>query len=427
MKIELGYGKSSINVEIEDKKILKILRQNEIERCPDEVAEVERAVSNPIGSELLGNIVKPGEKVVIITSDITRPMPSAKVLPCVVRHLLDAGIDRDDILIVLALGNHRKHTEEEKRKLVGSEIYDQIKCVDSDVNDYVLAGTSTSGTPFEVFKPVYEADRRICLGNIEYHYFAGYSGGAKAIMPGTSTKRAIQANHSKMILEDARAGKIDGNPVRKDIDEVAKFVPIDFIVNVVLDEKKNIVKAFAGDYIKAHLEGCSFLDTLYSVDIPNRADIVITTPGGYPKDINFYQAHKALDNAKHAVKDGGIIIFAAECTEGFGEDVFERWMLGMQSIDGQIEKICRHFELGGHKAAAIALVQKKAEIFMVSSFEPEIVERMFIKPFGSVGEALDRALEIKGPDAQIIIMPFGGSTLPSDSRSDNDFCTVEIK
>lgn len=414
MKIELGYGKGSISVEIEDKNILKILRQNDIECCQDEAAEVERAVSNPIGSDLLENIVKPGEKVVIITSDITRPMPSAKVLPCVVRHLMKAGIKREDILVVFALGNHRQHTEEEKRKLAGNEVYDQIRCIDSNVNDYVLAGTSSSGTPFEIFTPVFEADRRICLGNIEYHYFAGYSGGAKAIMPGTSTKRSIQENHSKMVMEAAKAGKIEGNPVRSDIDEVADFVPIDFIVNVVLDEKKHIVKAFAGDYIKAHHEGCSFLDTVYRVRIPNRADIVIATPGGYPKDINFYQAQKALDNAKHAVKDGGIIIFSAECTEGFGEEVFKRWMLEIQSIDGQIEKISRHFELGGHKAAAIALVQKKAEIFMVSNFEPEVVERMFIKPFGSVGEALERAMQIKGTDAQIIIMPFGGSTLPSE-------------
>lgn len=273
-------------------------------------------------------------------------------------------------------------------------------------------GTTTMGTPVDIFTPVAKADRRICLGNIEYHYFAGYSGGAKAIMPGVSTRAAIQSNHSAMVKAEARAGAMDDNPVRQDIEEVVDYCPIDFILNVVLDEKKKIIKAVAGHHIKAHREGCKFLDSLYKIAIPERADIVITTPGGYPKDINLYQAQKALDNAKHAVKDGGVVILLAACTEGLGEEVFERWMLNASSIDSTIDDIQKNFELGGHKAAAISLVNKKAQIYLVSDMEADFVEKLFLKPFSEVNDALDCAFKKLGKDAKVLLMPFGGSTLP---------------
>lgn len=412
MKIEFGYGKSTLDFNIDDKNVIKVLEQNCAECQPNEIGEIENALNNPIGTKMIGEIFKPGEKIVIITSDITRPMPTKKVLPVLIKRLSDAGCSLADITLVFALGNHRKHTEDERKYLIGEELYGKIKCLDSDVSDYINMGESKAGTPYEIFTPVAQADRRICLGNIEYHYFAGYSGGAKAIMPGTSTPRTIQANHSRMVLDAARAGLIDGNPVREDIDDVEDLVHIDFIINVVLDEKKRILRAFAGHHILAHREGCRYLDSLYGVEIPYRADIVITTPGGYPKDINVYQAQKALDNAKHAVKDGGIIVFVAQCPEGLGEKVFEKWINDSKSPEDTINKICTHFELGGHKAAAIALVQRKAKIFMVSDLEDKIVRKMFMTPFASIDKALRQAFKECGKDPGVIIMPFGGSTLP---------------
>lgn len=412
MDFRYGYGKGYKEFSINDENILAELRQNTVDIGLTGADEVKRAIENPIGSERLRNIVKPGEKIAIITSDITRPMPSKIVLPVVIQELEMAGVSRDDITVVFALGNHRKHTEEEKRYLVGDEIYNSIKCVDSDTGDCVHLGATKNGTPIDIFRCVAEADRRICLGNIEFHYFAGYSGGAKAIMPGVSTRDAIQANHSQMVRNEARAGALDDNPVRLDIEEVVEYVPIDFIVNVVLDEKKQIIKAVAGHHKYAHREGCEFLDNLYKVEIPEKADIVLTTPGGYPKDINLYQAQKALDNAKHAVKDGGIVILMASCAEGFGEKVFERWIMSADSPDTLINNIQQNFELGGHKAAAIALVQKKAKIFLVSDMDEELVRKMFMYPFKDVSEAIKAAFEELGHDAKILLMPYGGSTLP---------------
>ena len=412
MKIFLGFGKSKVDIEIDNSNLLGILKPNDVPVQLTGVDEVKRAMKEPIGSPRLKEIVKPGKKVVIITSDITRPMPSKIVLPVILEELFEAGVSEEDITIVFSLGSHRKHTEEEKRALVGEDIYNKIKCIDSDAKDSVHLGKSSKGTPVNIFRPVVEADFRICLGNIEYHYFAGYSGGAKAIMPGVSTRDAIQANHSRMIEDGARAGILEGNHVREDIDEVADFVPIDFILNVVLDENKNIIKAVAGHYIKAHREGCRFLDSIYKVKIPDKADIVIVSPGGYPKDINLYQAQKALDNSAHAVKDGGIIILVASCKEGLGESVFERWMLEAESSESMITKIHNKFELGGHKAAAIAMVLRKARVFLVSDMEADFVRKLFLEPYTNVKDAITCAFNQLGNNAKVLVMPYGGSTLP---------------
>ncbi len=376
------------------------------------MAEVKRALAEPIGSPRLKDIVKAGEKVVIVTSDITRPMPSYRVLPAVIDELAAAGVLLEDITVVLALGSHRPHTEDEKKTLVGDAVYTSgVQVIDSDMDRCVNLGRCNNGTPVDIFEPVASADRIVCLGNVEYHYFAGYSGGAKALMPGVSSHAAIQANHSNMVHPESRAGNLTTNPVRQDMDQITEFIKIDFIVNVVLNSKKEIVKAVAGHWKEAHRAGCAFLDTLYGIPVEKQADIVIVTPGGFPKDINLYQSQKALDNSKNAVRDGGIVILVASAKEGFGEGCFEEWML-TKTPDEMIAEIKRHFRLGGHKAAAISLVLKKAQIFFVSDWEPELARKVNFVPFASVQDAVDEALKQQGPDAGVLIMPVGGSTLP---------------
>ncbi len=416
MLVELAKGKGIEKVEVPDKNIIEVLKPNEVKVELTGMAEVERALKNPIGAPKLSEIVKPGESVAIITSDITRPIPSYKVLPPVLNELKKAGCDMKDVVVVFALGSHRAHTEDEMIHLVGEEVYKEVRCIDCDPKDCIHLGTSKMGTPYDVFRPVAEADRVICLGNIEYHYFAGYSGGAKAIMPGVCTRAAIQSNHSRMVMDTAHAGKLDGNPVREDIDEVAEYRHIDYIVNVVLDAHKEIIRAVAGDYIKAHREGCKFLDTLYKIEIPKRADIVLVSPGGFPKDINLYQAQKSLDNSKHAVREGGIVILCASCKEGLGEGCFEKWMTTSPSIDFMVEEIQRNFQLGGHKAAAIAMVMQKSKVFLVSDMDPEFVKSIFFTPFKTVEEAYNAAKAELGEDASVIVMPYGGSTLPSSKK-----------
>ena len=412
MKYEFGYGNTTQSVEIADRNLLAELLPNPVPGVDSEVGEVERALQEPIGAPKLRDVVRMGEKVAIVTSDITRPMPTAKVMPSLIAELEAGGVRKEDMTLVFALGSHRKQTPEEQRKLAGDYAYENIQVVDSDPDDCVHLGTTSRGTPVDITRVVAEADRVICLGNIEYHYFAGYSGGAKAIMPGCSTHDAIQTNHRFMVQEAACAGNLDGNPIREDIEEAGRMLGIDYILNVVLDEHKKIVKALAGDSVKAHRVGCAFLDTLYGKTIPARADIVIVSQGGAPKDLNLYQTQKALDNAKHAVRKGGTVILVGACQEGLGEKTFEKWMLESPTAESMVERIGKDFQLGGHKAAAIAMVLQNADIYMVSEMEPDFVRSIFLKPYLSLQEAYTAALEKYGPDATVITMPYGGSVLP---------------
>lgn len=411
-RVELKYGKGKVAFEIPDENYLGSLLPNEIPLNRTGVAEVIRALENPIGTDRLCNIVNPNDHVVIVTSDITRPLPSYKILPSVVTELEKGGIKKSQITIVFALGSHRPHTEDEKRALVGDEIYySDIELMDSNMNQCVELGICKNGTPVDIFEPVVKADVRICLGNVEFHYFAGYSGGNKALMPGVSSWRAIQANHANMVKAGAQAGVLIDNPVREDIDQITDFIKIHFIVNVVLDDHKEIIRAFAGHHGLAHREGCKAIDALYKIKIDELADIVILSPGGFPKDINIYQAQKGLDNAKYAVKPGGIIIWCASASEGFGESNFQGWMLNKEPGE-MIAEIRRNFILGAHKAAAISMILQMADIYMVSDLDEDLIRKIHFLPFNSPQAALNEAFSKFGSDAKVLVMPYAGSTLP---------------
>lgn len=412
MKLSFGFGTGTQEVEVPEENLMGVLHANEVETGLTGEAEVRRALSEPIGSSSLRDLVKPGEKVAIVTSDITRPMPTWTVMPALLDELYAAGCVPEDITLVFALGSHRRHTEEERKHLAGERAWAEVSCVDADAADCVHMGTTKAGTPVDITRVVAQADRRICLGNIEYHYFAGYSGGAKAIMPGVSTRAAIQSNHSMMVRPEACAGALESNPLRMDIEEAGAVCGIDFIVNVVLSEHKEILRCVAGDAVEAHRAGCAFLDTLYLKELPRAADIVLVSQGGAPKDMNLYQTQKALDNARHAVKQGGVIILIGSCKEGMGERVFEEWMTTASSPDAMIERIGRDFQLGGHKAAAIAMTLKKAQVWLVSDMEPEFVRSIFLEPWPSAQAALEAAFAKLGPEAAVLAMPYGGSTLP---------------
>lgn len=413
MRLEFGFGTGKQAVEVPEENLLGILMPSSVQVELTGELEVRCALLHPIDSLPLGQIVKPGEKIVIITSDITRPMPTAVVMPPLLDEIYQAGVSPSDITLVFALGSHRKHTEAERKRLSGERAWNEIRCIDGDNSDCVHLGMTSRQTPVDIVRIVAQADRRICLGNIEYHYFAGYSGGVKAIMPGVSTRNAIQANHSRMVDQAACTGRLEGNPVREDIEEAAaRFCPADFILNVVLNEHKQIIRAVAGHPVHAHRVGCKFLDTLYRRKIPERADIVLCSQGGAPKDLNLYQTQKALNNAKHAVKKGGVIVMIGACREGMGEKVFEEWMIGSKYAHDMIERIQRDFQLGGHKAAAIAMVLENADIYLVSELDADLVERIFFTPYQSAQQALDAAFAKLGSTATVLAMPYGGSTLP---------------
>lgn len=413
--IELKYGKEKISINIPEKNLLGILKPKTSNQKLDEdfeTMEVNRALMKPIDSKRLSDLGKPGDKVAIMVSDITRPVPSKKLLPGILDELNKSGILDKDVTIIFGMGIHRSHTRDEQKSLVGENVFNRVKCVDSNMEEYLYVGKSSRGTPLYLCKSIVEADIRICTGNIEYHYFAGFSGGAKAIMPGAANYESIKHNHKLQLESGVATGKIIGNPVREDIDEIGEKIGITFILNVVLNEKKQILKAFAGDYIKAHREGCRYLDSIYSIKIDEKADVVIVSPGGYPKDVNLYQAQKSLDNAKYAVKDKGSIILIAECSEGFGSKTFEAWIREASNPEQLIERLRKEFKLGGHKAAAIARILLNNSVYMKTSMKIKDIEELFFISIDSVQKTLDKLIEQSDGELKILVIPYGGSILP---------------
>lgn len=405
IKINIPFGRKILNFSLPQKNLMGIIEPLKVEVNSDENEVIKRTLAEPIGTKRLSELAANAKSAAILVSDITRPCPSYKFLPFLLSEL--SQIDPRDITIIFGLGIHRKHLEQEQIKLVGEDVFNKIKVVDFDESDCISLGYTSRGTPIEIFRPFLESDLRICTGNIEYHYFAGYSGGSKAVMPGVSSRSSIEHNHGMMFHPQARAGVLNGNPVREDIDEVGRIAGIDFILNVVLNEYKEIIRAVAGDYLAAFREGVRIYDEIFKVSIEEQADIVITSSGGYPKDVNLYQAQKALDNIKDAVKDGGAIILVASCREGLGDRVFEEWMLDMAYPDLLIERIRSKFVLGGHKAAAIASLLKKADIYLVSELECDYVKRIGLKPAKSIDEALKASFNKLGIESKVLVVPYG--------------------
>jgi len=415
-QVTLNYGKGKTSVTFDKNNLIQVIEPLEIE-VVDEESEIAGALNDPIGTPTLSEIAseRKGSKndlrVVIIASDVTRPTPTKKLLPHVLSELRKAEIPDSQITILFALGIHRPLSKSEMKELVGDDVFDRYQCINHDGNNCVFVGTTPRGTRIYANKVVLSSDVRVCLGTVELHYFAGYSGGYKSLLPGVCARETIEANHKLMLQPNAEAGRLD-SPVREDLEDAGQLIGCDFIVNVVLNTQKQIVKAVAGDPIRAHREGVKVVDSMYIVLIPELADVVLASAGGSPKDINLFQAQKALDNAKHALKDGGAIILAAECPEGLGEKVFEHWIHEAQDKQELVDRLDYAFEIGGHKAGILAKLTQKADVYLVSELQKEIVERAFLLCSRNLEEALQATLNKHGPNARIIVMPFGAYTLP---------------
>jgi lactate racemase len=412
MKVSLNYGTGTQSLDIDDENYLGTLNPKEIKEVKDPIQEVRNALSNPIGSKKLEELAKYHKKIVILVSDISRPSPSSILLPSILEELRQAGVNNNQIKIIFGLGIHRKHTEEEQKKLVGEEIYQQIKCIDHDIENCIKIGTTIRGNEVFILKDVTEADFLIATGNLEYHYFAGYSGGAKAVAPGVCGRSTVSDNHKHFLQPGAKAGIIEGNPVREEMEEIEEMVGVDFIVNAVLNSHKKIVKVVAGEATKAHREGAKYIDNMFAVQVNELADIVIASPGGFPKDIDLYQTHKAMENASLALKKGGIMIVVGECKDGLGEGKFADALMEGLSPQELIEELKNNFVLGRHKASRVAKIHLDSEVYLVSKLDDKIKSNLFIKNYDSLEKAFADAIKVKGKDAKVLVMPFGVSTLP---------------
>ena len=414
-KISLAFGSTALELEIPEKNVSRIILPLEPEIRADADSLINKALAAPVKSKRLSEIVNRDSRIAIIVSDVTRPTPTAKILPPLLKELYLGGARNENITIIFALGLHRLQTKIESRQLVGEKVFKSVKCIQHDRERCRFIGETSFGTPVEVVEEVLNSDLIISTGTLEFHYFAGYSGGGKSILPGVSSEKTILSYHSlysKLFEGNPLSGRID-SPARRNIEEAAKIAGLSFILNVVINSKKEIVAAVAGDFIEAHRQGVEIVDSMYKIPV-EPADAVIVSCGGFPKDMNLFQATKSLENAFPAVKKGGSIILVAECGEGFGDSVYERWSRECCTPDSAIEKFRGCFEFGGHKAAIVGRAVKEFKLYLVSKLPEAESRRAFFIPVKSVGEALEKVLS-ENPEAKIHVMPAGGWTLPVQS------------
>lgn len=414
----IKYGEKTIEMSLFEKNLLQELHSNEVSPISDLEKELNNLLDNPIDSKPFNEIFMKGDKIVIVVSDITRLwIQTIKFLPIVVKRLNDLGISDENIAILIANGTHRTQTPEELVKIVGKNLSERLEIIEHDSNNNtVMLGKTSKGTEVEINKLV--IDRKVILtGGIVHHLMAGFGGGRKSILPGVASTKTIFQNHLHALdPEEDRSnpligvGVTKGNPINLDMIEAAKMVNPDFLINSIVDTKGNILKLAVGNWLTAWEEGCNWANEIFGVPINEKADLVITSCGGYPKDISLYQSTKSLFNAALAVKPGGTILLFAECSDGAGANSFFNWINPLK--EGNLyEKLKENFTIAGYIFYAAVEIAKKFNVILVSSLDPELVKPMGIKSTNNIDEALSLA-GIKDEDKKIILMPYGGNTIP---------------
>ncbi|CAA7601324.1 Domain of unknown function DUF2088 [Acididesulfobacillus acetoxydans] len=415
MLVKLPYGHSFLEAEIPDERLAGILTTRAEHPKAGGMAVVEGALANPIQSVKLSELAKNARKVVIVTSDHTRPLPSRETMPSLLREVRK-GNPQAEITILIATGLHRPPTSEELDAKFGAEAVKREKFVShkaEDAKSLVRLADLPSGAPFLVNRLALEADLLIAEGFIEPHFFAGYSGGRKSILPGICGRETILVNHSAPFIDhpSTQSGTLSGNIFHRDMVDAARQVKLQFILNVALDEEKSIVAAFAGHPEEAHARGVQFVEKMTKLTC-RRAEIVLTSNGGYPLDQNLYQAVKSIRTAEYAAKPGGVIITAASCLDGIGGVTFQR----MLTNPGGAPKILE--EIRATPPAATSLDQWQVQvlarilveyhvIIVTEGVKPEVLSAMGLDSASDLKQALTKAYAHMGPEAKVMVIPNG--------------------
>jgi len=418
----LPYGKTEVCVRVPTQNFLGLIEPKEKPGVLDARAEIERALKEPVGSKKLSEIVKPEHKVAIVVDDATRPAPSHLMVPPILDELNMAGVKNENITIIFGCGTHKAVKNEEVVRLLDEAVLNRVKAISHDckAEDLVYVGTTQKhGTKVYLNRIFAEADVKILTGDVCFHYYAGYGGGRKSVLPAVSGEETIKHNHAMLLHPNAKTGVLEGNPIHEDMVEAAKLAKVDFILNVVTNSKGEVVKAFAGDLEQAFYEGVKVVDEMYRIPVDRKADIVVVSPGGYPADVNLFQAYKGVDSALEVVKRGGVIVLLAECSQGHGNQVFYDWMVKFSDIKAVEREIKRNFVLGGHKAYYLLKALQNHQIILVSLMPDYYGTNIFkLKTARAVNDALNEAFSIVGKNAKVWAMPYGNFTLPEVKASE---------
>ena len=417
--VRLAYGRGHLTIPLPVGRIdvMEPLFQPGLR---DERTAVEEALASPIGARPLVEWLKPGSRICIVFTDITRATPNERIIPWILETLAHAGVQDSQVTLLNATGTHRGNTPVELETMLTKAVVDCYRVINHDCRDdasLVAVGKMRSGRPALLNRHLVEADVRIITGFIEPHFFAGFSGGIKGIMPGVGGLDSIVGNHGAKNIGDARTtfGITEGNPLWEELRDIALSIGDSFLVNVTLNEGRAITGVFAGDMIEAHRAGINFVRASAMRKVDHPYPIVITTNSGYPLDMNLYQGVKGMRAAAQIIEPGGLIILAAECREGLPtKSPHEELLFSANTTEELLDRICSEgFSWPEQWAAHIqTLIQKSAEVLLHSSIPDQIVRRCHLTPCHDIARAVNERLAKLGPNARVAVLPQGPLTLP---------------
>jgi nickel-dependent lactate racemase len=416
MTVNLAYGSGHLPIEVPDDRTTVIEPAN-ITGLADEQAAVLGALQKPIGSQPLLERISPDTKICIAFTDITRATPNDRIIPWLLEHL---GGPNDNITLLNQLGTHRPNTKEELETMLTPEVVANYRVLNHEPENpdaLVQVGTTADGTPALLNRHIVEADLRIITGFIEPHFFAGFSGGVKGIMPGCAGLETVMSNHGAKNIGDPQAtfGITEGNPLWEELRDIALKAGPSFLFNVTLNEQRDITNVFAGDIIEAHKSGCAFVKKSAMQPVGQAFDIVVTTNSGYPLDLNLYQGVKGMSAGARVLKEGGTLILAAECREGVpGGSPLDELLRSADSI----EEILAMLSTPGFvrpeqwQAQIQALVQRKAEVLVRCELDDATLRACHLAPCADISAEVAKRLAKLGPDARVAVLPQGPLTIP---------------
>lgn len=418
MVVHIAYGHHGLDVEVPDSA--DIIRSSPIAGLTDEPAALRAALRNPIQSKPLHERVKAGDKVVVSHSDITRPVPNDRILPVVLAELENAGVHREDITLLNALGTHRQQTEDELRVMLGDTIVDNYHCLQHnafDDSELVSLGTTSLGNPVRLNKRLVEADFRVYTGFIEPHFFAGFSGGPKAVLPALSGQESVLSNHGRDMIAHPHStwGTIEGNPIWNEMREVALQTEPHFLVNVTVNPKHQITGVFAGNLLAAHAAGCAFVREHVMIGVDEPYDIAITSNSGYPLDQNLYQTVKGMSAANRIVRDGGAIIMCAACADGLPDHGrYAELLEEAGSPQGILDMLARpgFGEQDQWQVQIQALIQLRTNVHVYSDgLSDAQILKALLTPCRDISQTIEHLKQTYGPSPRICVMPDGPAAI----------------
>ncbi|HTI13085.1 MAG TPA: nickel-dependent lactate racemase [Dictyobacter sp.] len=416
MDVHIPYGNTRRIVQVPEHTV--VLRSQHSSPLPDERLTFQQALRQPIGNLSLAKRVQPHDRIAIVISDITRPTPNERIVPWILDEL--SFIPRSQFIIINGTGSHRANTRDELCQMLGDEIVETVEIANHDAFDeqtLVYLGESASGSPVWINQHYIEADFRIVTGFIEPHFFAGFSGGAKGIVPGIAGIATIQHLHSAPLIGDTQAtwAVLQENPIHRGIQDAVSLCPPEFMVNVTLDQERHITGVFAGDYIKAHYEGCTAVARLSTQEVESPFDIVITSNNGYPLDQNLYQSVKGMTAAAQITRQGGTIVTIAECRDGLPDHGNYKSLLQMGESPANLLELIHHPGFQMHDQWQVqkqAQVQLQANVYLHSSLPEGVVQAAQLLPAPDLQGTIDTLLQKYGPQARVAILPEGPVMVP---------------